>query len=584
MVSFAPRGKIFVRSRDLKVWWGLRILTAVMWTLFVLAADTLVVHLPASFQTVDRVPIRVEARFTAGGLDTSLSGVVSLQLREGGIPIGTQYYFPLSLVMQRGVAQGTLQVYRAGTFALVATAPGGLVGTSEPFTVSPGPYEDVVLLLPGQILDGGYPGWRRVGLPAPDRYAVDQSVPYAVLLVDPFGNPVPGASDSFQILPVNSQGTGGRADVQGGPVLQTGDTLRIRPRVADSSFSVVVQGRSGAQDTSAAVVAFPSSAQGVVLLVPGETLLPGGPAGGGKTGTPQPQNVNVPFRVDLVLVDSLFNPVAVTDPFRMHSFTVEFSPVPTVGTVTPPRANFGTQNTLAFQVSFSQVGTWGVEGVDADSPAVRSGVTLIPVTLLAETLWVEPRRDTVSPGGWETLRVHVEAPGGVPVPAAQVRAILQGPGTLLGGVATTDSTGIARFYYQAPLTLEVQRARVVFTHGTLSDAAELWTLAVADSVLLMYPNPLTSPPGRANIMIFVPAVQDIAYAELMLYDLTGAPAWRKVLQAGELSPGVRQVVVWDGTNDRGKRVAQGPYMLVYRVIGSGGRVLLFAKRMVAVVW
>ena len=79
-------------------------------------------------------------------------------------------------------------------------------------------------------------------------------------------------------------------------------------------------------------------------------------------------------------------------------------------------------------------------------------------------------------------------------------------------------------------------------------------------------------------------MQDIAYAELMLYDLTGAPAWRKVLQAGELSPGVRQVVVWDGTNGRGKRVAQGPYMLVYRVIGSGGRVLLFAKRMVAVVW
>ncbi len=555
-----------------------------MWALFLLAADTLAIQVPPAFQTVDRVPITVEARFAGGGVDSTVSGVVSLQLLEGSVPTGTQYYTPLSLVMQQGVAQGTLQVYRVGTYALVATAPGGLVDTSDTFTVSPGPYADVVLLLPGQSLDGGYPGWRRVGLPAPDRYAVDQAIPYAVFLVDTFGNPVPGASDSFQITPVNSQGAGGRADVQAGPVLQTGDTLPVRPRVADSSFFLVVQGGSGTEDTSASVVAFPSSAQGVVLLVPGETLVPGDPAGRGKTGTPQPQNVNVPFGVDLILVDSLFNPVAVTDPFGLHNFTVEFSPVPTVGTVSPAQANFGTQNTLTFQVTFSRTGTWGVEGVDADSPAVRSGVTLVPVTLLADTLWVDPRRDTVSPGAWETLRVHVEAPGGVPVPAARVQATLQGPGNLLGTVATTDSAGIARFYYQAPLTLGLQQARVVFTHSTLTDTAELWTLTVTDSVLLMYPNPLTSPPGRANIMIFVPAVQDIAYAELMLYDLTGAPAWRKVLQAGELSPGVRQVVVWDGTNGRGKRVAQGPYMLVYRVIGSGGRVLLFAKRMVAVVW
>lgn len=561
----------------------MRILKPIMWSLILLAADTLVIQLPSAFQTVDRVPIAVEARFTAGGVDTSVSGVVSLQLLESGTPVGTQYYTPLSLVMQQGVASGSLQVYRAGSYTLVATAPGGLVDTSGAFTVSSGPYADVVLLLPGQSLDGGYPGWRRVGLPAPDRYPVDQPIPYAVVLVDTFGNPVPGASDTFVITPVNSQGTGGLAEIQGGPILATDDTLRVRPRVADSSFSVVLQGTPGG-DTSGSVVAFPSSAQGVVLLAPGETLFPGDTTGRGKTGSPATQSVNVPFNVNLVLVDSLFNPVAVTDPFGGHAFTIEFTPVPTVGTVTPPQANFGTQNTLTFQVSFSRVGTWGVEGVDADSPAVRSGVTLIPVTLLAETLWVNPRLDTVSPGSWETLQVHVEAAGGVPVPAAQVQATLTGPGTLLGTVGTTDSSGIARFYYQAPLTLGLQQARIVFSHNALQDTAELWTLTVTDSVLLMYPNPLTSPPGRANIMIFVPAVQDIAYAELVLYDLTGAPAWRKVLSSGELSRGVRQVVVWDGTNDRGDRVAQGPYMLAYRVVSSGGRVILFAKRMVAVVW
>lgn len=555
-----------------------------MWSLFVIAADTLLFQIPSAFQTVDRVPMMVEARFYDGSLDTTLNGAVSLQLLEGGVPQGTQYYTPLSLVMQRGVAQGTLQVYRAGQYNVVATVPGGLSDTSSILDVSPGPYTDVLTLFPGEILDGGYPGWRRVGNPAPDRYAVDDTVRLAILFVDPYGNPV-NTQDSLDLMPFNSSGNGGLAEVMGGPVWTAGESLQVRPRVADPAFGIVVRSRTiPAEDTSSTVEAFPSSAQRIVLILPGETLFPGDTSGVGKTGSPQVQTVNVPFSADLILTDSLFNPVTITDPFGPHTMHIEIYPVSSVGQVQPAQANFGSQNTLTFQVSFSQQGTWGLEGVDVDSPTVRSGVTLVNVRLLADTLWVVPSADTVLPGSWETLQVHVEAAGGVPVPAAQVDARLEGAGSLLGTVGTTDSSGVARFYYQAPLTLGMEFARIIVQHGGFQDTAQLWTLALRDSVLLVYPNPVTMPPGQMNVMIWIPAVQDVGYAELILYDLTGAVAWRRVLQSGELTPGARQIITWDGRTDGGRRIAQGPYVLMYRVIGSGGRVIVAAKQRVGVVW
>ncbi len=562
--------------------------TLPIWIL--LQAVALRFTLPSTFSTVTPVPFTVEAVQADSTVDTTLSGVLSLQLITAqGQRLLSQYYTPLSVLMQQGVAQGTLQVYRADTgYVLEATAPGGLVDTSASFSVSPGPYDRMVLLLPGESLDAGYPGGGRIGAPVPTIYAADTTIPYRVLYVDTYWNPIPGQTDTLSAQGLNSAGTGSLARFQLNVPVSHGDTLWARARVADSAFRVVVRSvRLAVQDTSSPLQIIPSTAARLVLIAPGMQLFPGDTTGNGYSGSPAPAYVGITHPLDVYLTDSLFNPVLNPSPYGADTVELRVAPSQGVQISAPQPVQSG--NPLAFTVDFSQPGpAFQIMAVDRNDTTFLSNPLTLPVYLRPESLWIQPQRDTLPPASWDTLFIHLQAAGGLPIPGAQIQVQLQGPGTLLGIQTVTDSQGIARAYYGAPYTLQPLTAQVVaqFTSGpyTLSDTHVLYIAVTTDSLFLIYPNPLTSPPGLLHFRVYIPLASGIRDAQVQVFDMVGNLVWEGTVPASALVPGSYYDLTWNGFKKSGHRIAQGPYVAVYRVFGQSGDLILAAKQYFGVVW
>ncbi len=556
----------------------------------VMQAVALRFTLPSTFSTVTPVPFTVEAVQADSSVDTTLNGVLSLQLITAqGQRLLSQYYTPLSILMQQGVAQGTLQVYRADTgYALEATAPGGLVDTSGPFSVTPGPYDRMLLLLPGESLDPGYPGGGKLGAPVPNIYAADAWIPYRVLLLDPYWNPIPGQRDTLSPQGLNSAGSGALARFQFNVPVTHGDTLWARARVADSAFRVAVRSvQVAVADTSSALQIIPSTAARMVLIAPGMQLAPGDTTGNGWSGSPTPAYVGITHPMEVYLTDSLFNPVLNPSPYGADTVELQVAPIQGVQTSAPQPFQNG--NPLAFTVDFAQPGpAFQLIAVDRNDTTFVSNPVTLPVYLRPESLWIQPQRDTLPPASWDTLFIHLQAAGGLPIPGAQIQVSLQGPGTLLGIQTVTDSLGVARAYYGAPYTLQPLSAQVVarFSSGpyTLTDTQTLYIAVTTDSLFLVYPNPLTSPPGLLHFRVYIPMASGLREAQVQVFDMVGNLVWEGSVPPSSLVPGAYYDLVWNGFKDSGHRIAQGPYVAVYRVFGQSGELLLTAKQYFGVVW
>ena len=100
---------------------------------------------------------------------------------------------------------------------------------------------------------------------------------------------------------------------------------------------------------------------------------------------------------------------------------------------------------------------------------------------------------------------------------------------------------------------------------------------------LVYPNPFGSVQyggvkyDRMQIMFYLPEPSD---AEVFIYDMFGRPVRKfklNVLSAG------KHMVTWDGTNDNGKRVASGAYILILNAV-KGARTIYNKKKIISVIW
>ncbi|HEY5912964.1 MAG TPA: hypothetical protein VJA21_20430 [Verrucomicrobiae bacterium] len=89
------------------------------------------------------------------------------------------------------------------------------------------------------------------------------------------------------------------------------------------------------------------------VLMPGETAAPGTPTG--KTGTPDPQAVYVPFNITVNAVDADWNRVRATDTIMITSSDIS-------ATLPADAALVG--GTATFSVTFNTAGTWTVTATD----------------------------------------------------------------------------------------------------------------------------------------------------------------------------------------------------------------------------
>lgn len=250
--------------------------------------------------------LTVIARDAFGNHINAFNDSVSLSVNMAGDVLS-----PLRISLQDGYGSGTFEgvwrgssrITRAGAdVTIIATDDVyGRTGVSNAFTVFPGAYTNIQILLPGETATPGEePG--KFGSPWP--LTAGDTATTTVTALDDWWNPVP-------VQPVVHLATSGFADI-----LDPNDTA-IEPdgssdfdilfRAAEThEVTVVDLGQLALMDTSLVDVS-PGALFRLMAIAPGETHQPGGPEVDGKTGTPDPQIATLQFPVVVRAVDAYWN-------------------------------------------------------------------------------------------------------------------------------------------------------------------------------------------------------------------------------------------------------------------------------------
>lgn len=271
----------------------------------------------------EKFSLRIQALNRFGNLVSDYDGEVVLSASTGN---GT--VFPTGITLSNGVWEDSVYVTQAAENVVLyasdfVTPPFTHTGASNAFDVVPGALSGLQIVLPGQEATPGVaPGIQ--GTPATVTAGVPVDV--EVRAVDRFWNVVPAnedeitltATDSFTVFPENNQLSQGVAGV----------STIFRAAVPQQVFVEFSQNGTFPTAQSAAVVVVPNAFSRLLLLQPGESVLPGDresdPAKNpGRIGTPAIQTTGLTFNVRVLAVDDYWNPVPTAANDRVSLFLTD---------------------------------------------------------------------------------------------------------------------------------------------------------------------------------------------------------------------------------------------------------------------
>jgi hypothetical protein len=227
---------------------------------------------------------------------------------------GSGSIVPEFVTFTAGIWTGPMVFKGAGgavSFAVADFSAPPHIGSSNNFTVNPGPFSGVQVLLPGQSPRGGTDDGKE-GNPTPQQAGTAFTL--TVRAVDDYWNLVNtvadsialGSSDTFAGMPARTKFTGGQALL---PVTlyRTGSQ-----RIWASDITVPTI----RPDTSSAVLVSGGPFARLLILAPGEFPAPG--TASGRAGVATDQSINYAFNVTVLATDNWWNPVGgVTDVVRI---------------------------------------------------------------------------------------------------------------------------------------------------------------------------------------------------------------------------------------------------------------------------
>jgi len=476
---------------------------------------------------------------------------------NGGAALSTtrgSYVQPTIVSFSAGVCGTNVVVTLAESLALQCFA-GTVSGTSNVFEVQPGIPKRLVAILPGEQLAPGIPGGRTG---QPTNQTAGDTFSLLVYLTDGWFNQRSrddsvyfGSNDRFALLPAGGQLSSGAGSFKAG--LRAAGQRRI--------YALPARGESLLADTSSAVNVIPGPFTEMLLVAPGETLLPGDTTTSawgtpGKAGTPDPQFLRKPFDLSVYPCDHCWN--AVNGPgdtvFLRSDFEAEFSPA---------WAQLG--NVAQFSAQFNTPGpNQSAWAVDLASGA-ESYRTRLDIRARGASLEVTAP-DTVRSGETTRVLVRVRDANGDPVPAGLLvqSAVTMGTGRMLGVAQMTDTLGYATTYFLCTPSPAAEQDSIRVSSGAADTVIGIYVSHLSDS-LFAFPNPFGSINRDRTLISYY--LQRSSSITMTIYDPFGNKVWTRRFNQGE--PGAQSgdnVVYWDGTNDRGRRVASGIYVI--QVLGS----------------
>lgn len=347
-----------------------------------------------------------------------------------------------------GVWRGMSRITYAGTDLMLTATDDvfGRTGNSNVFTVFPGAYEKLQIVLPGEnATPGMVPGKQGVPLPV----AAGDTISASVTALDVWWNPVSDqpfvhlqSSHYYQLLSANDIQLSSPGTANFNVVLRTAATQILD--VADLS-------QSSRCDTSTVIVQA-GPYEKLQLVLPGETVDPGGFEFDGKTGTPGDQVKSVNFPVQILAVDRLWNPIASVNN-RAHLGSDEGSVV-AGNPIQNDQTMSGGQINMDLFLNNSGLAT--LTASDLDDPLMTAQSVPLQILNIGEYRITTPDTAFVGPPSAFTVTVELIDPMGNPYVDAhntiQLRALLPSHGPVSGTLMVTNaqlSSGIITLATQA---------------------------------------------------------------------------------------------------------------------------------------
>ena len=259
------------------------------------------------------VPVSVTIRATdnTGNTIPGYAGDAVLVANTGAGSIVPEF-----ITFTNGVWTGLMVFKGAGgavSFSVADFSAPPHIGASNSFTVSPGPFNGLQVLLPGESPRGGT-GDGKEGTATVQQAGTPFTL--TVRAVDSFWNLVTGVGDSIALgstdafagMPAHTKLTGGQALIPT-TLYRTGANRIWASDITDPSKQ---------PDTSSVVMVTGGPFARVLVLAPGEYPAPGTPSG--RAGAATAQSSGYSFNVTVLATDSWWNPVTgVSDVVRITS-------------------------------------------------------------------------------------------------------------------------------------------------------------------------------------------------------------------------------------------------------------------------
>jgi hypothetical protein len=276
------------------------------------AVDHFVIQtIPSPITAGADVAVTIRATDANGNTIPDYAGDARLAANTGAGSIS-----PEAIAFTGGTWTGTVNFFGAGgavTFTCSDFASPPNTGTSNAFTVQPGPLAKLQVLLPGESAEGGTADGKTG---TPTQQSAGQPFTLVVRGVDAYWNLVPGvgdrvalgSSDEFAAMPAETTLANGQR------LLQISLAKSGPQRIWASDVT-----NSGVQsDTSSFVTVVGGPFARVLILAPGESPAPG--TASGRTGTATDQSINFAFTCTVLATDQWWNPVGgVSDVVRITS-------------------------------------------------------------------------------------------------------------------------------------------------------------------------------------------------------------------------------------------------------------------------
>ena len=327
-------------------------------------------NIPSPQNAGVNIAVTITGKDALGDTTTAVNRPVNLTASTGAGTVS-----PASVNLTNGVFSGNIQALASGaTVYFTATDPStpSISGLSNIFTVNPGVYSKLLLLLPGETATPGVaPG--KTGSTTPQ--TAGNAFSATIEAVDALWNPV-----SIQPT-VNLSSNRYATYADGNIFVLNGNGQRvtsITPRTAAvHSVTVFDQNNGSITGSTSTITVSPSSYAKIQLLLPGEVADPGTFTANGKTAAaPNPQLTGTVFTATVTAVDAFWNVVPSVNSGQGHIIDSGGS----IAANPPPNQNFPFVNgQISFNIFIGNSGSDTLTGSDNSDPSKTPQSDLLTV-------------------------------------------------------------------------------------------------------------------------------------------------------------------------------------------------------------